>query len=165
MLDPQPSSLDISVHLIQVALTPVFLLSGIAALLNVFAGRLARVADRLDHLTVELRTANAALAAEIGVEVVALHRRSVALDAAVVLGAIGAAATCLNILTLFLLSLSNIKIAGILLFFFAIAIFCTLGSVAAFVLEMMMSGNIMRARMHVHVPSLPHLRLGRRSRP
>ncbi len=87
-----PSLLNVA-HIIQLALTPVFLLSGIAALLNVFAGRLARVADRLDHLTVELRTANATLAAEIHLEVVALHRRSVALDAAVVLGAIGAAAT------------------------------------------------------------------------
>jgi hypothetical protein len=32
-------------------------------------------------------------------------------------------------------------------------------------MEMMMSGNIMRARMHVHVPDLPMLRLRRRSRP
>ncbi len=71
----------------------------------------------------------------------------------------------MNILTRYLLSLSNIKIAGILLFFFAVAIFCTLGSVASFVLEMMMSGNIMRARMHLHVPGLPLLRIGRRSRP
>ena len=40
-------TLDDATHLIQVALTPVFLLSGIGALLNVFAGRLARVADQL----------------------------------------------------------------------------------------------------------------------
>ena len=36
------------VHIIQVSLTPVFLLSGIATLLNVFSTRLARVADQ-DH--------------------------------------------------------------------------------------------------------------------
>ena len=37
--------LDLVAHVIQVALTPVFLLSGVATLLNVFATRLARVAD------------------------------------------------------------------------------------------------------------------------
>src|SRR5690242_11924667 len=39
------ASLDLVAHVIQVALTPIFLLSGIATLLNVFATRLARVAD------------------------------------------------------------------------------------------------------------------------
>jgi len=37
-------------HVIQVALTPVFLLSGIASLLSVLSTRLARVADRVDAL-------------------------------------------------------------------------------------------------------------------
>ena len=165
MVDPQASNLEASVHLIQVALTPVFLLSGIAALLNVFTGRLARVADRLDHLSAELRTATEALAAEVHIEIAALHRRSVFLDAAVVLASIGAAAICLNILTLFLLSLSDLPIAGILLLLFAFGILCTLGSVAAFVAEMLMSGSVLRARMYLHVPSLTELRRARRSRP
>ena len=37
-------------HVIQMALTPVFLLSGIASLLGVLSTRLARVADRVDAL-------------------------------------------------------------------------------------------------------------------
>jgi hypothetical protein len=40
------SALDDIAHIIQVALTPVFLVSGIATLLNVFSTRLSRVADR-----------------------------------------------------------------------------------------------------------------------
>lgn len=55
-----PSSLDSVTHIIQVALTPIFLLSGIAALLNVFSTRLARVADRVDQLALALERANAA---------------------------------------------------------------------------------------------------------
>jgi Protein of unknown function (DUF2721) len=38
-------------HAIQLALAPVFLLTGIAGLLNVMAGRLARIIDRGRHLT------------------------------------------------------------------------------------------------------------------
>src|SRR5271157_2958696 len=40
-------SVDSVAHVIQVALTPVFLLSGIASLLGVLSTRLARVADRV----------------------------------------------------------------------------------------------------------------------
>ena len=45
------------VHIIQVALTPVFLLTGIATLLNVFATRLARVADQVESLAKAILTA------------------------------------------------------------------------------------------------------------
>jgi cell division protein FtsB len=41
-------------HVIQMALTPVFLLSGIASLLGVLSTRLARVADRVDALAEQL---------------------------------------------------------------------------------------------------------------
>lgn len=50
LLNPD-SSLDLVAHVIQVALTPIFLLSGIATLLNVFATRLARVADLVAQIT------------------------------------------------------------------------------------------------------------------
>lgn len=38
-------------HAIQLALAPVFLLTGIAGMLNVMAGRLARITDRGRRLT------------------------------------------------------------------------------------------------------------------
>jgi hypothetical protein len=147
-------TLDSAVHLIQVALTPVFLLSGIAALLNVFAGRLARVADRLESLAGDMEGAGSESRAEACAEVARLHRRSVMLDTAVVLGTLGAAATCLAIMTLFLLALSNTAIAGVLLFLFGLAILCTLGSVVAFGLEMLMSSRALRTRMHFHFPDV-----------
>jgi len=147
-------SLASAVHLIQVALTPVFLLSGIAALLNVFAGRLARVADRLESLAGAMRGAAESTRAEANVEVARLHRRSVVLDMAVVLGTLGAAATCLAILTLFLLALNITAIANALLVTFGLAILCTLGSVIAFGLEMLMSSKALRTQMHFHFPDM-----------
>jgi hypothetical protein len=44
MLNPAVSIGDVS-HAIQLALAPVFLLTGIAGILNVMAGRLARIID------------------------------------------------------------------------------------------------------------------------
>ena len=152
----QSFTLETAAHLVQVALTPVFLLSGIAALLNVFAGRLARVADRLDEVSdaVSKGTETQSFHNE---EIVRLHRRSLMLDAAVMLSTAGAAATCLSILTLFLFAVSKKAIADVLLASFGVAILCTLGSVAFFGVEMLMSSSALRHRMHFHVP---HLTLG-----
>ncbi len=151
------ATLDDAAHLVQVALTPVFLLSGIAALLNVFAGRLARVADRLESLTSQIDGCSDKARKEIEAEIGNLHRRSIVLDTAVVLGAIGAGATCLAILTLFLQAISNRVIASFLVGFFGLAIVCTLCSVLVFGLEMLISSRAMRGRMRFHLPWRRHL--------
>lgn len=49
------SSADVA-HLIQVALTPIFLISAIAATLNVLTGRLARIVDRARTMEERLRS-------------------------------------------------------------------------------------------------------------
>lgn len=145
-------TLDDATHLIQVALTPVFLLSGIGALLNVFAGRLARVADQLTALSAVLQGGGAS--AEQSEQLGLLRRRSLILDVAVVLGTGGAAATCLSIMTLFLFALSNKAIASVLLLCFGLAVLCTLGSVVAFGVEMVLSNRAMRRRISFHLPRL-----------
>ena len=154
----QTFTIESAGHLIQVALTPVFLLSGIAALLNVFASRLARVADHLESLSGGI--AGSGCSGPQQEELARLHRRSLVLDSAVVLATTGAALTCLAILTLFLFALSNKAIAGFLVAFFGLAILCTLGSVAAFGIEMLMSSRGLRERMRFHLPRL-RLRFGR----
>jgi type IV secretory pathway VirB6-like protein len=136
------STLDLVAHIIQVALTPVFLLSGIATLMNVFSTRLARVADLIVKVaesddTGDPTTVNARLAQ--------LRRRSLALDAAVVLAAIGGAATCISVLTLFVGALRDATVASVLFTTFGLAVACTIGAIAAFAVEMLMAGSGMRA--------------------
>lgn len=148
---PSPTP-DAAVHLIQIALTPIFLLSGIAAMLNLLSARLAKVSDRLDVLTGEI--GDAAATALHTAEISELHRRSLLLDIAVVLGTTGATATCLAILTLFFLALGEIAASHVLLVFFGGAIVCTLGSVSLFGVEMLLGSNSLRTRMRLHVPLL-----------
>jgi len=50
-MSPAPVNLGDITHAIQLALAPVFLLTGIAGILNVMAGRLARIIDRGRQLT------------------------------------------------------------------------------------------------------------------
>ena len=139
------SSADVIAHIIQVALAPVFLLSGIATLLNVFSTRLARVADRVDQLTKAVEDADQEEAARLALALVRLHRRSVALDVAVVLGAIGAAATCASVLALFVGALKDATIASVLFTTFGLAVASTLGAIGAFAVEMLLAGSCVRA--------------------
>src|ERR1700752_1940808 len=78
----QDASLDLVAHVIQVALTPIFLLSGIATLLNVFATRLARVADLVAQITKGMEQADPDETADLARQLLRLRWRSIALDRA-----------------------------------------------------------------------------------
>jgi uncharacterized membrane-anchored protein len=141
------SSLDLVAHVIQVALTPIFLLSGIATLLNVFSTRLARVADVVAQITREMEQADADESVDLARQLLRLRWRSIALDAAVVLGAIGAAATCASVFTLFVGALRNSTAASVLFTTFGLAIACTISAITAFTIEMLMAGSGVRAEV------------------
>ena len=106
------SSVD-AIRVIQLALTPVFPLTAVAALLNAFSTRLGRVADRVDLLSADLPRGAADtefLSAQLGF----LRRRSLILDVAVVLATIGGAATCAAALVLFLGALRDAEFRDVL---------------------------------------------------
>ena len=114
----QTSTLDLVAHVIQVALTPVFLLSGIATLLNVFSTRLARVADLI---TKAVEGGAGGETAAVAAQLAHLRRRSLALDSAVVLGAVAGALTCASVLTLFVGALKDATVASVLFTTFGLA--------------------------------------------
>ena len=143
-IDSGGSALDPVAHIIQVALTPVFLLSGIATLLNVFSTRLARVSDRVHRVLEALSDADAVQAKALEAQLAHLHRRSVALDIAVVLGALGGAATCGAVLTLFVGALREETVVSMLFGLFGLAVFCALGGICAFTAEMLMASTGIR---------------------
>ncbi len=138
------SSLDLVAHVIQLALTPVFLLSGIATLMNVFSTRLARVADLITKAT---QGDSGDDAATLAAQLSHLRRRSLALDVAVVLAAIAGALTCASVLTLFVGALKDATVASVLFTTFGLAVICTIGAIGAFAVEMLMAGNAMRERV------------------
>lgn len=86
---------------IQLALTPVFLLSGIAGLLNVMTARLSRIIDRGRHLT-EAPQDNLTLPPhERANELRALERRRHLASVAITACTLAALLTCLVVLLLF----------------------------------------------------------------
>jgi hypothetical protein len=135
------------VHIIQVSLAPVFLLSGIATLLNVFSTRYARVADQVDTVANQVEGADDVEAAALSLRLTHLHRRSLALDAAVALAAAGGALTCATVLALFVGEAGGPAVAAVLYITFGLAIACTLAAVMAFAGEMLMASKRIRAEV------------------
>ena len=130
------TSLDSAAHVVQLALTPIFLLTGLASLLSVFAQRLGRVADRVDLLMRDPRGHERQLER--------LRLRSRALDVAVVLAALAGGLTCCAALTLFFGALTNVGGGSLLFDLFGGALVCAVLALAAFAFEALLSGRSVR---------------------
>ena len=123
-------------HVITVALTPVFLLSGIGTLLNMFNTRLSRLSDHTEHVFELLcHEADDAQRAKLEQHLIRLQRRRTVLDASVIFGALGGAATCGAAFVLFLGSVREASIAAWLFGLFGLALACTVCSLITFVVD------------------------------
>jgi Protein of unknown function (DUF2721) len=140
-------AVDSVAHIIQVALTPVFLLSGIGTLLNVFNTRLSQVSDHREHVEEMLRGDDADDTMEqplLRAHLKRLRRRTLVLDAAVVMGAIGGASTCGAAFVLFLGSMRNTAIASWLFLLFGLALGCTASALVAFLADSLLAWHGVR---------------------
>ena len=147
-LSHQPfTALDDVAHVIQVALTPVFLLNGVGTLIGVFSARLARVADQVERIGGTVAGAGEAEKARLGQQLEQLRLRSRALDLAVILGALAGSATCGAVLTLFYGALRGGVLASALYGLFGLAILFTIAALAAFTCEMLLASRFLRLRV------------------
>lgn len=89
-------------HAIQLALAPVFLLTGIAGMLNVMAGRLARIIDRGRLLTEQALPQHVRSSTGIQLELPSLERRRHLASAAITACTFSALLVCTVIAGLFL---------------------------------------------------------------
>ena len=132
-------------HLIQTALTPVFLLTGIGTLLGLFNTRLATVAGHLENVGDLLaQDPDDRDRADLKTHEQRLRLRVLMLDASVVLGAIGGAATCASICTLFFGTVRNAEIANWLIGLFGLALVCTIGALGAFLVDSLLAWHGIR---------------------
>ncbi len=144
---PQFSTLDDVAHVIQVALTPVFLLSSIGTLINVFSARLGRVSDQVDKIMGSTALADHHDKSLAERRLGQLKHRSHVLDFAVILASSGGVSTCGAALTLFYGALRTSGVASALYGLFGLALLLTIASLVAFVYEMLLAGRFLRARV------------------
>lgn len=97
-------------HAIQLALTPVFLLTGVAGILNVMMGRLTRIIDRGRKLSEQTTPHNTNLIDNIHLEISGLERRRYLASAAITACTLSALLVCTVIAALFLEVLLQIQL-------------------------------------------------------
>ncbi|GBQ13506.1 DUF2721 domain-containing protein [Swaminathania salitolerans] len=139
LLAPEP--IDSVAHVIQVALTPVFMLSGVASLLTLFNTRLARVSDHVEEVAHRLQdqTDDPRETARLERHRARLRQRVFALDCAIMLGGVGGASTCGAALALFFGSLHNSQTVAWLIVLFGGALGCTVAALSAFLADTLLA--------------------------
>ena len=98
---PPETGLTAIAHVIQLAVAPVFLLTGVGALLSVLTSRLARIIDRARALETALELAAEVKQRDIETELAALLRRSRLINQAISLVTTSALLVCAVIAALF----------------------------------------------------------------
>ena len=88
-------------HVIQLAVAPVFLLTGVGAILAVMSNRLSRIIDRARALELKLASAEGALHAELMQRLASLSRRARLISHAIALCVGAAVLVCGVIIVLF----------------------------------------------------------------
>ena len=130
-------------HLIQSALAPVFLLSGVGVTLSVMTGRLARAVDRARNLE-ELLTRHPADARQIHDDLRVLVRRTRYIHAAITMCGCSAVLIALVVITLFANAFFGSGFAGTIALLFVGAMVFITGAYIAFLVEVRLATRNLR---------------------
>lgn len=130
---------DSLAHVIQLSVAPVFLLTGLGAVLNVLASRLGRIVDRARALASQLQNAEAAgaeeLASDLRQQLDALVRRARITQFALSLLVGSSLLVALVIVTLFGAAYFEINAAAPVAVLFAAAMLALIGGLLCFMRE------------------------------
>ncbi len=133
---PSPHSTEAMVRVIQTALTPAFILAGLASLLNVLSVRLGRVSDRVDRLA-DQQSGDAAVLRRLRV-------RSQLLDSATAIGSLSGVVLALAVFAMFFAALTDAAADALAYGLFIGALACLIVSLLLFIAEVLMAGHDLR---------------------
>lgn len=146
-----PSIVNDLASIVQTSLAPVFLLAGTAGFVSVYVTRLGRVSDRLNEIGEKGDDSKVRRAQRDY-----LRRRTFALEIAVSLGTLAAICTGLAILNLLAGALKFGLREENLFWFFGSAIVSLIGSLVAFLIEMLAAGSSMLRQMRMDKAAPEH---------
>jgi hypothetical protein len=126
-------------HAIQLALAPAFLLTGIAGLLNVMAGRLARIIDRGRRLSELGQPDGPQLSDGQAHELASLEARRYLASAAITACTLAALLVCMVIASLFLEVLVQFELKWVIALLFTSATLAMVTGLAFFLREVHMA--------------------------
>ncbi len=131
---------------IQLSLAPVFLLVAVGSMLNVIAGRLARVVDRARNLAGEHGKTEGAEHSRVVTELRLLDKRMSIINASIGLAVACGVTVCIMVALLFLIGAGNLDLGLAVSAAFIIAMALLLSALLLFLIEVRL------AIRTIHVP-------------
>ena len=140
-------------HVIQLAIAPVFLLTGVCTMLTVLINRLARIIDRSRVLEDRLEiAADDSYMDELDV----LDQRSHLINYSITLSTTCGFVICLVIALLFLGDTTNLPLDRYIAGLFVLGMFALIGSFAYLLREIFVASKAMRERRHMRPRRVRH---------
>jgi hypothetical protein len=139
---PDPQVVEIG-GVIQLAVAPVFLLAGIAGILNVLTGRLARVVDRARRLE-DAIDAGADDGGAIERQLLVLGRRARLMNRAITLITLSALLVAVVVITLFLSAFFDFRASLAIASLFILAMVCLTLALLLFLREVFLAFSTLR---------------------
>ena len=147
---PPETPISAIAHVIQLAIAPVFLISGMATLLSVLANRLGRIVDRARVLEAQFDTLDEAKQPRAWEELMRLTTRARLVNFAITFATVCALLTCVTIQTLFLGTFLRINLSKLITVLFIAAMVSLLLGLIAFLREVITATRTLR------IASSPH---------
>jgi hypothetical protein len=122
-------------HVIQLAVAPVFLLTGVGAILSVLVNRLGRVVDRFRVLEQSLPAVKEVALASVQIEMANLTQRARMIHWAIGLCTGCALLVCLVIATLFVGSITAVEMPAVIAILFILAMLTLVAGLVFFLRE------------------------------
>ena len=136
---------DIS-HIIQLAIAPVFLLTGVGTKLSVLTNRLARIIDRSRVLEDRLQASGNVDVTDASVELETLYQRGHLINRAITLSTACGLFVCVVIAALFIGDALNLKLAKLIALLFVLGMFSLIGSFVYLLREIFVATTTMSTR-------------------
>lgn len=131
-------------HVIQLAVAPVFLLSGVGVIITVLTNRLGRIVDRARALERDLPHADPRLEKDLDERLAVLARRSRMVNLALTLATTCALLVCLVIVALFVGGLFRLDLSGPIGILFVTAMLAFIGALVSFLREIFLATHSVR---------------------
>jgi hypothetical protein len=144
----QPSQISDTARLIQLAIAPVFLLSGVSALLAVLSSRLGRTIDRARTLESLLEGAEEKRRERMHLELDVLSRRAKLIYRAIALGVITALLVCSVIASLFISAFTKVDVSLVVAGLFVAAMGALILTLLLFLREVFLATRVLRIGPH-----------------
>jgi hypothetical protein len=131
-------------HVIQLAIAPVFLISGVSTLLSVLANRLGRIVDRARVVEANLDLHDETRRVAASEELIRLSRRARLVNFAITFSTISALLTCVTIATLFMGTFLAINLSKLITVLFIAAMLSLFLALMTFLREVLTATHSLR---------------------